>query len=136
MSYVFDTSSLMAVLLDEDSPDIGVLFDQHVLDLTFYEAGNVVWKAVQLQDRIDGPEAKRLVGLLSDLHREVVVHDLSDLHMEPVFRTAIECEVTYYDAAHVTCADVLGVTLVTEDGELRDSAGEMVDVCDLSARSG
>jgi len=69
MSYVFDTSSLMAVLLDEESPDIGVLFDEHVLDLTFYEAGNVVWKAVQLQERIDGPEWMTVPGRLSSDRR-------------------------------------------------------------------
>jgi len=35
MTRVFDTSSLLAVLLDDDSPDIEVVFDEHVLEPTF-----------------------------------------------------------------------------------------------------
>lgn len=52
MPYVFDTSSLMA-LLDEGGPDTDVVFDEHILDLTFCETGNLLWKADQLEDRFD-----------------------------------------------------------------------------------
>jgi len=134
MTDVFDTSSLMAVLLDEDSPDIEVLFDEHVLDLSFYEAGNVVWKATYLQERIEETERERLVELLGDLRLEVVVHDLPSLGMEPVMTTARECDVTFYDAAHVRCAEMLDGSLVTEDKGLRSAADGVVSVCDLSDR--
>jgi len=33
MSYVFDTSSLMAVLLDDERPGIDMLFDEHTVEL-------------------------------------------------------------------------------------------------------
>lgn len=131
MSYVFDTSSLMAVLLDEEGPGVEVLFDEHTLELTFYEAGNVVWKASHLQERIDTDEAQRLLDLLVDLRLELVVHDLPEIGMEAVFRTARECDVTFYDAAHVTCADAVDATLVTEDSGLREAVDERVSVCDL-----
>jgi len=131
MSYVFDTSSLMAVLLDEGSPDIDVLFDEHTVELTFYEAGNVLWKVTHLQERMDAEETQRLVDILEDLRLELVVHELSDLGMAAVLETGSECDLTFYDAAHLRCAETLDATFVTEDSELRDAAGGRVEVCEL-----
>ena len=129
MSYVFDTSSLMAVLLDSESPDIDVLFDEHTIELTFYEVGNVLWKARYLQERIDADETQQLVGIVEDVRLELVVHELSELGTKAVLETAIECELTFYDAAYLRCAETLAATLVTEDRELREAAGERVAVC-------
>ena len=123
MSYVFDTSSLMAVLLDSESPDIDVLFDEHTIELTFYEAGNVLWKAGQLQERIDADETQQLVGIVEDVRLELVVHELAALGTEAVLETAIECDLTFYDAAYLRCAKTLAATLVTEDRELRTAVG-------------
>jgi len=131
MSYVFDTSSLMAALLDERSPDIDVLFDEHTVELTFYEAGNVLWKVTHLQERMDADETQRLVDILEDLRLELVVHELSDLGMGAVLETGSECDITFYDAAHLRCAETLDATFVTEDSELRDAAGGRVEVCEL-----
>ena len=129
MSYVFDTSSLMAVLLDSESPDIDVLFDEHTIELTFYEVGNVLWKARYLQERIDADETQQLVGIVEDVRLELVVHELSELGTKAVLETAIECELTFYDAAYLRCAETLAATLVTEDRELREAAAELVSVC-------
>ena len=131
MSYVFDTSSLMAVLLDGESPDIGVLFDEHTVELTFYEAGNVLWKVAHLQERMSAEETRRLVGILEDLRLELVVHRLADLGIGAVLETGIERELTFYDGAHLRCAETLDATLVTEDSELRNVAGDRVKVCEL-----
>jgi len=82
-----------------------------------------------LQDRVDNAEAERLVEVLKDLRLEVVVHDLPELGMEAVLTTAQERDLTFYDAAHVTCADSVDGTLVTEDEVLRENADEYVDTC-------
>ena len=129
MRYVFDTSSLMAVLLDDESPDIDVLFDEHTIELTFYEAGNVLWKAGHLQERIGADERAQLVEILEDLRLELVVHGLAELGTKAVLETAIECDLTFYDAAYLRCAETLDATLVTEDRTLREAAGERVAVC-------
>lgn len=131
MSYVFDTSSLMAALLDEERPDIDVLFDRHTVELTFYEAGNVLWKVTHLQERMDADETQRLVDILEDLRLELVVHELSDLEIGAVLETGSECDLTFYDAANLRCAETLDATFVTEDSELRAAAGGRVEVCEL-----
>ena len=119
----------MAVLLDDESPGIDVLFDEHTVELTFYEAGNVLWKAGQLQERIDADETQHLVGILEDLRLELVVHGLAELETRAVLETAIECDLTFYDAAYLRCAETLAATLVTEDRGLREAAREWVAVC-------
>ena len=132
MVRVFGTSSLMMLYLDADAPEISVAFDEHVLDLTFYEAGNVLWKAHSLQDRVTDEEHERLTALLSDLRQEVVVHTLDDIGTETVMTLATETRLTFYDAAHLACAIELGGTLVTEDGSLREAAGDRVEVSDVA----
>ncbi len=126
---VFDASSLVAVLLDDDTPPISVLFDGHVLDLTFYEAGNVLWKIHALQERTTPKEHTELVSLLSDLRHELVVHDLEEIGLEAVMDIATTTELTFYDAGYLACAEVLGTTLVTEDGELLAIAEDRVGGC-------
>ena len=91
----------MAVLLDDESPEIDVLFDEHTVELTFYEAGNVLWKAEHLQGRIGADERAQLVEILEDLRLELVVHELSELGTKAVLETAIECDLTFYDAAYL-----------------------------------
>ena len=115
---VFDASSLVAVLLDDDAPPVSILYDGHVLDLTFYEAGNVLWKIHALQDRTTAEEHSGLVSLLGDLRRELVVHDLDEIGVAEVMDVATATELTFYDAAYLACAEALETTLVTEDGEL------------------
>ena len=123
---VFDASSLVAVLLDDDAPPVSILYDGHVLDLTFYEAGNVLWKIHALQDRTTAEEHAELVSLLADLRRELVVHDLEEIGFEAVMDVATETELTFYDAGYIACAETLETTLVTEDGELLAAANEHV----------
>ena len=132
MSYVFDTSSLMAVLLDQDSPDVDVLFDEHTVELAFYEAGNVLWKATHLQERLGAEDAQRLVDILEDLRRELVVHELSELGTEQVLDTGMAYDITFYDAAHLTCAETLDATLVTEDSELQETVEDVVSIQSLN----
>jgi len=116
---VFDASSLVATLLDDESPDVSVVFDGHVLDLTFYEAGNVLWKVHALQERITETEHADVVGILVDIREELVVHDLPEIGFDAVSTTATESGLTFYDAAYLECAAQLDAVLVTEDAELR-----------------
>lgn len=128
MTRLFDTRSLMALCLDSDAPEISTVFDEHVLDLTFYEAGDAIWKAYTRQDRITAKEHEQLTALVSDLRREVLVHTLADIGFETVMALASETGLTFYDAAHLACAIELDGTLVTEDESSREIAEGHVEV--------
>lgn len=122
MTAVFDTSSLVTLVLDRGGEGVDELFDNHVLDLTFYEAGNVFWKAHALQGRIDAEHLDRLLELLDRLESQLEVCAVSELDLERTMEIAVEADLTFYDAAYVACAEQEGLRLVTEDRELREGA--------------
>lgn len=126
MARVFDTSSLMSLCLDDGAPDLSVIFDEHVLDLAFYEAGNVLWKAHTLQDRLTTEEHEQLTVVVSGLREEVVVQTLEDIGFKTVMSVASETGLTFYDAAHLACAIDVDGTLITEDKSLRSVADDRI----------
>lgn len=128
---VFDASSVAAVLLDDDAPELPALFDGHVLDLTVYEVGNVLWKIHALQERTTAEEHAELVSLTADLQRELVVHDVEEIDFETVLDVATTTGLTVYDAGYLACAEHLGTELVTEDRELRQVASGRVETCEV-----
>ncbi len=133
MARVFDTSSLMSLCLDDDAPELSIVFDEHVLDLAFYEAGNVLWKAQTLQDRLTAEEQSQLISIVSDLREEVVVQTLDDIGFEAVMDIASETELTFYDAAHLTCAIEVDGALITEDESLRAVADDRITASSVTS---
>jgi len=61
---------------------VGRIFDNSVLDLTFYEAGNSFWKAVALQGKINEKDAEDAVNILTGLREEVEAIQVKDLDSE------------------------------------------------------
>ena len=123
----------MALFLDNGVPEVSAVFDEHVLDITFYKAGNVLWKAHSPQDRPTTEQHERLTALLSDLRAELAVHTLDEIGTATVMAVATETELTFYDAAHLACAIELDATLVTEDGSLREMAADRVEVAEIGS---
>lgn len=127
MTLLFDTSSLVTVILDQGGRGVDQLFDEYVLDLTFYETGNVIWKAHALQDRLDADDLERLLSFLERLESQVTVLSVDSLEFERTMEVAVDEELTFYDAAYVACAERDDHRLVTEDRELRSCARSYVD---------
>lgn len=125
---VVDASSLLSLVLEEGGDGVELVFDQTVLDLTVYEAGNAIWRSTVLQDRISRDEADDLVGLLDDLLEQVTVADVGSLPLDRVLDVAAATELTFYDAAYVVVAEETGQELWTEDGELAGAAEQFVAV--------
>lgn len=113
---IFDTSSLVKLLTEGE---VDRLFDERILDLTFYEAGNVFWKMHNLQGRIERDELNELISLLDRMEKEM---EITRPDREKVMETAVENEITFYDASYLTAAGEAGETLVTEDSELTEAA--------------
>lgn len=128
MSRLFDTSSLVATVLERDDVGLELVFDNHVLDLTFYEAGNVFWKASVLQDRITPEEASELMAFLQDLEDEMAIEHIDSLEYGRTMEIATTEELTFYDAAYVVAAEELDATLITEDTTLASVASSYVNV--------
>lgn len=128
MTHLFDASSLVDALL---TGRVEVTFDQRVLDLTPYEAGNALWKNHHLREEISEDRFGQLVALLAELLGDVHVEPVRDLDLDETMTLALEESITFYDAAYVVCASREDVILVTEDRELATVAGRHVEATDL-----
>ena len=121
---LFDASSVVDVVLGTTSTDveIGVLFDECILDLTIYEAANAVWKIGVAHDRLTATDLDAAVELLTRLLDEFELESATAASLVNTMTLARDNGLTFYDAAYLATAQRRNLTLVTEDGPLRDAA--------------
>ena len=92
------------------------LVDLSVLDLTYYEAGNVFRKSGRSASVIAGVLAQLLEicgpGIVMDRHRWPAVAEVAERY-----------GLTFYDAAYVAIADQHQLTLITADNAMIKAGG-------------
>jgi len=96
-----------------------------ILDLTIYEAANVVWKEYYLLNKISMDTAAKFIEVLSKIFEVIDVLSVKGLESE-VFNIAVKHGLTIYDASYVTVAMRRKLTLVTDDKELRETVSHIV----------
>ena len=101
------------------------LSDGFILDLTIYEAANVVWKEHYLLNKISIDTAAKFIEVLSKIFEVIGVLSVKGLESE-VFNIAVKHGLTIYDASYVAVAVRRKLTLVTDDKELRKKASHIV----------
>lgn len=121
MAYLFDASSIVANILGRAGTgvEVDVLFDEYWLDLTRYEAANAIWKTGLARDELRDAEIDAAIDILDRLEQELVVETANGPTTMDVAR---ETGLTFYDASYLAVAKREALTLVTEDGALRDAA--------------
>lgn len=121
VSYLFDASSVVDVVLGQGGEDveIDVLFDEYWLDLTRYEAANAIWKIGVARDELSDAEIDKAVSILDRLEQEMELEIATGPFTMDVAR---ENGLTFYDASYLAVAQQENLTLVTEDGPLEDAA--------------
>lgn len=82
-----------------------------ILDLTIYEVGNAVWKALR-RGAIERPT------LVARMFEEVLERLSVGPRVFEVLDVAMRSNVTFYDASYVYVARREGLKLVTEDSDL------------------
>jgi predicted nucleic acid-binding protein len=115
---IFDSSSIFKLI---NQKEVDPLFDEKTVELAFYEVGNVIWKHRTLLEEIDDEKQCRYFKMMENIEEQMIKADPERSH---VMETAIENEITFYDASYLQAAVETGETLVTEDGELREKAEE------------
>jgi predicted nucleic acid-binding protein len=109
--FLFDASALYSLLDYVDKVDVRKI---HILTLTFYEVGNVIWKEYYLHKKVKNPI--NLAVLFNKFMRKLNI--VEDLPMDGVMKIATEKGLTYYDASYSHVAESLGLVLVSNDKEL------------------
>ena len=129
MSYLLDASALMLLIKNADiDTTVKCLQDSMILDLTFYEIGNAIWKESSLTKFLTQKEAERLAATT-----QIILAKLNRLKTETdAFQKILEIaqteNLTYYDSTYLYTAKQHALQLVTEDQKLETKARKHVNV--------
>jgi predicted nucleic acid-binding protein len=134
MKYLLDASSLMFLIKKADAKlTVEYLLDSLILDLTFYEIGNAVWKESALLKFLTPEEAKRMGSrsqtILANINQ--VKNESEDF--QKILEIAQNENLSFYDSSYVFCAKQRGLPLITEDKKLEMKAKKHVNVLTLAA---
>ena len=128
MKHLLDASALLLLIKKSTvKSTIQLLKDSAILDLTFYEIGNAIWKETTLK-YLTEEGAEKLAPLaqivLTRMNR--VTGTAEDF--PAILQIAQTEKLTYYDSSYIHFAKKSATTLVTEDQELASKATKYVDV--------
>jgi predicted nucleic acid-binding protein len=123
MKYLLDASSLMLLIKKADvKSTVECLQDSLILNLTFYEVGNAVWKESSLLKFLTPQEAKRIGTLSQTILSRIgqIANEGEDF--QKILEIAQEEKLSFYDSSYVFFAKQKDLTLITEDKKLEDKA--------------
>jgi predicted nucleic acid-binding protein len=105
---------------------LNYIYGMHTLDLTRYELGNVIWKECVLKSVISDEDARSKARHVIKVLRTMNIEEISsEEDFNEVMNLAIELKLTFYDASYLHIARKEGLTLVTEDRELRKKSSKV-----------
>jgi len=132
MKHLIDASSLMLLIKKADIKSIiQILKDSMILDLTFYELGNAVWKETTMKF-VTTKEAEKLGTLTQTVIAKIHRKNSAREDFQKILHIAQTEKLTYYDSSYLYFARESGVSLVTEDKELKTKAAKYVNVLKIS----
>ena len=123
MKCVLDSSTIAIIFKRLKGEAVDVLEENIMLDLAFYELGNMIWKECTLKNLISLEEGINRAGQLAKALEVVEAAKIrSPEDFKEVMRLATELGLTFYDTSYLQVAKKRNLPLVTEDRELRDKA--------------
>ncbi len=117
---------LNALRLKEDVVNKSVTL--HSPDLLISELGNVFWKASK-KTRLSHDNATESLGLLASMN--IILHRLTWEEALAALHSAIELNLSVYDASYLRLGKALRASVLTADEKLWASAKEKYDVIHL-----
>lgn len=96
-----------------------------ILDLTFFEVGNIAFKHASMLKTISKEDAESFINILANWSKVIFVRQ-DDLH--EIFSTAFSSNLTFYDSAYVYFAKKYNAILETQDKKLYERAGKSCKV--------
>ena len=116
MNFLFDSSALLNIIRSYKDSAIKVLKDNAIIQLTFYEIGNAIWKELFLIKSISFEEALFLLKLIEKLSNYLILLENPDSSI--ILETAYKLGTTFYDSSYIVAAIEKDLTLITDDKKL------------------
>ena len=128
MKRLLDASSLILLIKNADvKSTVQCLLDSLILDLTFYEIGNAIWKENTLTKFLTPQEAEKLGTMTQTILAKINRVTSETEAFQKILEIAQTEKLSYYDSSYVYVAKEKALTLITEDKELRTKAQKYVD---------
>ncbi len=132
--YLLDASSFILLIKKADvQTTFERLQDSLVLDLTYYEVGNAIWKESNLTKFLTPEESKTLEKVVQTIltRTDRIVNEA--VTFQKILEIAKAENLSFYDSSYTYFAKEKGLKLVTEDEQLRAKAQKYVDVQNITA---
>ena len=122
LRYLIDASALYTLLKRRRDIVVEIIDASAIIDLTKYEIGNALWVEWR-RGLIENPKRtmRGWMKLLSFI-REI---QLDRGELDEVEDLALELSLPFYDASYIYIARRMGLTLITDDVEMRDKAAKL-----------
>ncbi|MBS7645529.1 MAG: type II toxin-antitoxin system VapC family toxin [Candidatus Bathyarchaeia archaeon] len=95
----------------------------HILDLTFYEVSNALWKKLLLREMKGSEMDRALRGAWKFMDTLCLTHSHKEVR-ERSLEASIRYALTIYDSSYLALAENLGVKLITVDMDLHERLRE------------
>lgn len=127
--YLIDTSSLLFLVRSErENRKVDIIKESKILDLTYYEIGNAVWKESELLKTLPKNELDLVIDAFVKTLEITETVRVSKSDFVDVLILAKTEGLTFYDASYLNVASMNGMTLVTEDQKLQQIGRKYVRV--------
>ena len=122
LRYLIDASALYTLLKRRRDIVVEIIDASAIIDLTKYEIGNALWVEWR-RGLIEDPKRtmRGWMKLLSFI-REI---QLDRGELDEVEDLALELSLPFYDASYIHIARRMGLTLITDDVEMRDKTAKL-----------
>lgn len=129
MKHLVDASSLIFLIKKADvHTTIECLRESIVLDLTFYEVGNAIWKEGVLKKSITLNDYKEFERIAQTILGKIDQITIEARTLEGILEIAKNEKLSFYDSSYVYFARENKLDLITEDKELKKKAQSYVKV--------
>ncbi len=126
---LLDASAFMLLIKKADlQTTLKCLQDSSVLDLTFYEVGNAIWKESTLTRLLTPDEAKTLQKTAQTILTKMDRVSSESDSFEKILEIAKTEKLTFYDSSYIHFAKEKELQLITEDKELKTKAQKHIKV--------
>ncbi len=126
---LIDASSLMLLMKTANiQTELDHLRTSFLLDLTFYEVGNVIWKETCLTKFLTKNESEVLQNRVQTVltRTNKILSEASNF--QKILDISESEKLSFYDSSYLFAAKEKGLVLVTEDKELWTKAEKHVEV--------
>ena len=132
--HLIDASSLMLLMKTASiEAQLDYLRASSLLDLTFYEVGNAIWKETCLTKFLTKNESEVLRNRMQTVLARTDRIQSDPSYFQKIFDLSESEKLSFYDSSYLFVAKEKGLVLVTEDKGLRAKAEKLVEVQNVAA---